>query len=253
MKKSVLTLILFLNLFTLFSQETDSLGIDFNPKLSHIESEFINKEFIRDSNDFDFKNKKVGFAFTDGDFLTNKNNYFRLKRESINKRLYKLVILNSIEKNKTADYDAIILIQDKPSLLTERKREEIIEKIALSEKSIPTNLFKLGLDDNAVLTDYESEYFNNKYKDRKNKIDFTEKKIAFFIGNNGSRIQTKKDYFNSIKDRLTCGYDDSFDEIITLTNSEKKESGGYDAIILSWSKIKPTAKFENRMKNKLKK
>jgi hypothetical protein len=98
------------------------------------------------------------------------------------------------------------------------------------------------LDSNPILTKLESEYFNNEFKNHNATIDFTKMKIGFFSGPSGDRIRSKKDYFDSVKNRLGGCNHASQDYIIALTNEEKIESGGYDLIIVSWSKIIPTDK-----------
>jgi hypothetical protein len=93
----------------------------------------------------------------------------------------------------------------------------------------------LGLNDNPWLTKYESEYFNNQFKNQRNDFDFMNKKIAFVTGSSGSRHLTKTDYFEDIK----SGPKDNeiADTPIFLTQEEKVKSGGYDVIMLSWVKL----------------
>ena len=95
-------------------------------------------------------------------------------------------------------------------------------------------------------------YFNTAFKDRKVNYNFNNLKLGFFYGNNGSRSQTKKQYFDLVKNRLGNCSSASNDLVIELTNEEKTESGGYDLIIVSWSKIIPTHKSKARMIKELK-
>ena len=98
------------------------------------------------------------------------------------------------------------------------------------------NTDSLGLDNNPVLTELEIDYFNNQFKGHYSKMDFSGAKIGFLFGN-GYKVQTKKEYFDTIKKRLSHGYTASVDELIKLKEIDKERTGGYDAIIISWSKL----------------
>ena len=234
-KKLILVFIIITNI--LFGQKInkDSLGLDYNPYLTEKESKYFNREFKDQLNNFDFTHKKIGFAFVEDNFLTNKKHFFRLKKDRGNNFNYKLIVLTDDEKIKSGGYDAFIIILKKNEQLTEKKRAKLIKAFSRREKSLPKNLYKLGLDNNLLLTKYEAEYFNMKFKDRG--FDFNNKMIGFFIGNNGSSIQTKKEYFDRLKERLSHNYSASMDILIVLTEEQKIESGGFDAIIVSWSKL----------------
>ncbi len=94
----------------------------------------------------------------------------------------------------------------------------------------------LGLDNNARLTKYESEYFNNEFKDWRKEFDFTDKKVAFITGSSASKHQTKTHYFKEVTDRLKHNLKMSHSPVF-LTQEEKIESGDYDVIVLYWVKV----------------
>jgi len=235
MRLKILILVLLISTNTLFGQSNDSLGLDYNPKLTPQETAYFNKVFIAQLNDFDFTNKKIGFAFKENIFLTNKNHYFKLTNDKEISNEYILIVLTANEKNNSGGYDALIVICDKLEPLKEKKRTKIIEAFSEREKSIPDKLYALGLDNISVLTNSESEYFTSQFK--KTDFEFKNKKIGFFYGNNGSSIQTKKEYFNRVKERLSHNYSASMDMLLVLSEEQKVGSGGFDAIIISWSKL----------------
>jgi hypothetical protein len=191
MRIKVIILVLLISTITFFGQKNNSLGLDYNPKLTLQETDYFNKVFIDQLNDFDFTNKKIGFAFKENIFLTNKKHYFKLTNDKEFSHEYILIVLTANEKNNFGGYDVLIVICDKREPLKEKKRTKIIEAFSEREKSIPDNLYKFGLDEISMLTNAESEYFASQLK--KTDFDFKNKKIGFFYGNNGSSIQTKKD------------------------------------------------------------
>jgi len=235
MRINIIILSSFIITNTLFGQDNDSLGLDYNPQLTIHETEYFNKVFIEQLNDFDFTDKKIGFVFKESIFLTNKNHYFKLVNNKEISNEYILTVLTANEQNKSGGYNALIVICDKVEPLKEKKRIKIIEAFSEREKSIPDNLYKLGLDNSSALTYYESEYFDTQFKGKD--FDFKNKKIGFFFGNYGSSIQTKKEYFNRMKERLSHNYSASMDMLLILSEEQKVESSGFDAIIVTWSKI----------------
>ncbi|MBK7103679.1 MAG: hypothetical protein IPH62_00130 [Ignavibacteriae bacterium] len=108
----------------------------------------------------------------------------------------------------------------------------IILLLLIYNKTYSQDFNLLGLDSNLVLTKYESDYFNNSFQKERKSFDFTNKKIGFFTGTEGQHLITKRDYFDSIKDRLDRQYDNlSYDQLVILNEAEKIKSGGFDAVI----------------------
>ena len=95
----------------------------------------------------------------------------------------------------------------------------------------------LGIDDNPILTEIESKFFNELSIVKSDTFDFSFKKIAFITGNSGKLILSKSQYFKDcVKPWLDKGLIPQT-SVIILTKEEKEKSGGYDAIILSWVKL----------------
>lgn len=95
-------------------------------------------------------------------------------------------------------------------------------------------LDKLGVDNSPLLNSYESAYLNMVFKDSLNGFDFTEKRVKF-IKINGecekfSYFDMQKKYIINKNSPCDNGILYIFDE------SQKEESGGYDAAIVYWSK-----------------
>ncbi|PSR55816.1 hypothetical protein AHMF7605_21100 [Adhaeribacter arboris] len=93
-----------------------------------------------------------------------------------------------------------------------------------------------GVDNKPRLNRYESELLNEYLKNHKGNFDFTNKNVVFVTGSSGSIIATKKSYFTNIKDwnkknsRIATS-------LIVLSEEEKVESGGYDAMVTYWVKV----------------
>ncbi len=245
MKQLILILIFNLIFGFAFCQDIEK-GIDNNPVLNKAESDYLDTFLKNQRLDFDFSEKKTAFISLDmGINLRSKNDYFKYyykKTETDESRGIKMIVLDSIQRQETNGFDVLILMDTQKKEIDEKLVGKIIDKLSECENEKPTNLYQLGLDDNPILTKSESEYFNKAFKDHKANYDFTNLRVGFFFGNNGARIQTKKQYFDLVKNRLGNCSSASNDLIIKLTNEEKVESGGYDFIIVSWSKIIPTDK-----------
>jgi len=253
MKQVILLLIINLNIGYAFCQDVDK-GIDNNPILNTAESVYLNTFLKNQRMDFDFKEKKTAFVSLDmGINLRSKNDYFEYyykRNETVNNSSIKMITLDTNQKQESNGYDVLVLMDTQKKEINEKLIVKIIIKLSECEKAKSSDLYQLGLDKNPVLTKSESDYFNKKFNEYKANYDFTNMKVGFFYGNNGGNIQTKKDYFDSVKNRLGNCESASMDYVIKLTKEEKIESGGYDLIIVSWSKIIPTDK--ERMIKKLK-
>lgn len=101
-------------------------------------------------------------------------------------------------------------------------------------KDILEQLDKMGIDDSPMLSSHESAYFNEVFKENLNGFDFTGKKVGF-IERGG--IRNKKKYFDLEKDRFSRKETPNGGTLYIFDETQKKESGGYDAAIVYWSKI----------------
>ena len=112
-----------------------------------------------------------------------------------------------------------------------------------------------GLDSSTTLNKYESQYFNQSLKKQRSRsnFDFQDKKVGFAFGNFGKGVISKKEYFNMWgKDYFENDSHVVFNQLIILTEEEKQQSGGFDAIIISWSKIGVAGNDKKRLIEKLK-
>ena len=100
-------------------------------------------------------------------------------------------------------------------------------------KDILNKLDKMGNDESSLLTSYESVYFNVVFKVNLNEFDFAGKKVGFIYSGAKSN---KKEYFDLEKDRFNRNNSPNRGTLYIFDEDQKKESGGYDAAIVSWSK-----------------
>jgi len=103
--------------------------------------------------------------------------------------------------------------------------------------SFGQNLNECGVDDNPILTLNEAEFLSIYMNDdQKKECDFVNKKVVFVTGESASRIGSKSDYFEEIRDRNETEGKIST-HIIEFNENEKAKSGGYDIIITYWVKL----------------
>jgi len=116
---------------------------------------------------------------------------------------------------------------------------------------------KCGLNNEPNITKNEAKYFNEVFKDKRGEFDFTEKVIAFFTGSSGTTKSNKSNYFNRLKNENN-GENDIHawqakgTQLLILTDKEKEISGGYDVILVSWSKFLKEGKSRNKLVKRLK-
>lgn len=111
-----------------------------------------------------------------------------------------------------------------------------------------------GTNDSPSLNSHEVQYFNKSLENQRNQsgFDFRNKKIGFAYGNFGKGIISKKEYFDKWgRDYYRSGHG-VVDILLVLTNEEKLKSGGYDAIVVSWSKTGIYGKHRDKLIEKLK-
>lgn len=100
-------------------------------------------------------------------------------------------------------------------------------------KDILNQLDIMGIDGSSLLKSYESAYFNVVFKENLNGFDFTGKKVGFIYS--GAR-SNKKEYFDLEKNRFNNNNTPNRGTLYIFDANQKKESGGYDAAIIYWSK-----------------
>ncbi len=94
---------------------------------------------------------------------------------------------------------------------------------------------KTGLDNSPFLNRYESAFLNELLPDSLKCFDFTNKKVGFIKACVGC---SKKGYFEMHRKHFA---DDKYaldsGTLYILDDRQKKESGGFDAVILIWYKF----------------
>lgn len=136
--------------------------------------------------------------------------------------------------------------------------------IALFQASIlfgqVSEVEKCGTDDNAHVNSYEAKYFNEVFKNKKGEFDFSGKVVAFYTGSSGTTISVKSNYFKGLensnnRDKDVHTWQANGTQLLILTDKEKNLSGGYDVILVSWSKLlkqgRSRMKLVKRLKNTL--
>ena len=119
--------------------------------------------------------------------------------------------------------------------------------IILSKFAIGQDSDCLGIDKNNILNKHESLFLTKQIN---NSFDFNNKKIAFYKSLVG--YQSKQDFFKESKEFIKKGQTLSL-QIIILTETEKNETRGFNAILVSWSKKTVTTKMRNKLIDELKK
>ena len=108
-------------------------------------------------------------------------------------------------------------------------------------KELLGNLDKMGVDASSVLNEYEGEYLNFIFEIDPKNFDLIGKRVGFL----GSKI----DYFKNTRspDRNSTTVGGS--SLYIFDTAQKRESGGYDAAIVYWSKfVIPIEKVVKRLK-----
>jgi len=107
------------------------------------------------------------------------------------------------------------------------------------------NIAECGLDDNPKLSLIESEFLNAYLNDIRDGFDFKNKKVIFITGTSGNKIGSKKEYFEHVRIR-----EKENSKVVTgihiLSDSQKRESRGYDVIVTYWVKV-----FTDKRKRKI--
>lgn len=224
-----------------FGQTGTKLGIDCNPKLNSEEIHFFKKAFGTDT--FCFENKNIGFATNDGfkiwgfdnSFMPiSKKTYFNLFRKDTKQNLKsKLVVLDSIQKQKTKGFDAIILAFDKKyqKKAEESKFKRIITVFGYRELNYPNNLNLVGNDTSSVLSQQDASFLNQLFNRSRELFDFNGKRIAV-IRTQTKSIISKSEFIDKVKKHLDSDFLYPYDFLYILNDKERKDSGGYDAIII---------------------
>lgn len=104
--------------------------------------------------------------------------------------------------------------------------------------------------DKSLLSEKEAIYLNKIFETTRNKFDFNNKKVGFIKGSSGGIKSNKQDYFDmQNKHCIYENYPCDNGGLYIFNSTQKKESGGYDAAIVYWSKfVIPAEKIIKRLK-----
>ena len=132
--KKIGTIILLLTFSNIFGQNLSECGIDNNPKLTQVESEYLNVYLTEKRNGFDFNNKKVIFITgNSGNRIGTKKEYFdyiKKWNEKSSKVATGIDILTDKQKMESDGYDVIITYWVK--VLTKKRKNKILKEIKAS-------------------------------------------------------------------------------------------------------------------------
>ena len=132
--KTIGTIILLLISSNIFGQNLSECGIDNNPKLTQVESEYLNAYLTEKRNGFDFNDKKAIFITgNSGNRIGTKKEYFDYikKWDEKNARVATgIEILTDKEKMESDGYDVIVTYWVK--VLTKKRKSKILKEIKAS-------------------------------------------------------------------------------------------------------------------------
>lgn len=252
MKKSASVILTWFILSYPYAQTSNSIGIDCNPRLNEQEISYLRHMFP--AGNFDFNNKTIGFAAHNVKKICktativplnmkipiNKKEYFNaLAQDSCNTTASKLLILNDDQRKQSGGFDAIVVLvpKKKEQKIDDKTKSHLSKVFGYRTLNYPANLQSVGNDNLAELTEQDAVFLNTIYHYRS--FDFKGKKIAFMnphLEKEKQVIRTKKEYIEKIKKHLEDDFLYPTDELIILNEQEKKESGGYDAMIVYQTK-----------------
>lgn len=93
---------------------------------------------------------------------------------------------------------------------------------------------RLGLNDSPVLTEQEGQFLDSLLRVQRGRFEFTTKRIAFLYGGStGNALQPKSAFFHQNVLPWTITGRTPALLLVNLTETEKKVSGGYDAMVVA--------------------
>ncbi len=231
-----------------FGQNFNSLGTDCYPKLNDHEIAYFDSLFSQ--KDYDFRNKTIAFAspnvihffgiipmppgINNQLLPISKKEYFQeLRIDDKNKKNSELLILTNSLKAITKGFDAIIILIPKKKLkkVNSETSRRIATVFGYRDLNYPDNLDSVGADTSLTLNYEEVKFLNQIYQHDKNEFYFSNKSIAI-VDYYTKSIVSKQVYLNRIKKHLEKDFLYPTDDLIILTEKERKETGGIDAVIL---------------------
>ncbi len=134
MKKIIILSILVMFILNVSGQNIEECGIDDNPKLTKIESEFLSSYLQKNRNEFNFTDKKILIVTgNSGNRIGTKKQYFTdIKKWSKkgNEIATTLIIFNETEKLKSG-FDGILTLWVK--FISDRRKRIIINNLEVNK------------------------------------------------------------------------------------------------------------------------
>lgn len=111
-------------------------------------------------------------------------------------------------------------------------------------------IYQLKVDNDLLLNRSEGEYLNVIFETIREDFNFIDKKIGFYTGSSGNKKSNKEQYLDMHKRHLADkNYPCDDGTLYIFDDAQKKDAGGYDAVIVYWSKITiPIEKVIERLK-----
>ncbi len=129
--KTIIVIILALVSIEIIGQNLSECGLDNNPVLTQVESEYLNDYLAAQRNEFDFQDKKVIFITgSSGSIIGTKVEYFEhIKRwNDKNARVATgIEVLTEKQKMESNGFDVIITYWVK--VLTEKQKKKLLKQI----------------------------------------------------------------------------------------------------------------------------
>ena len=137
------------------------------------------------------------------------------------------IVRTELKKHFQIQSDMILQIET----LGSKKYRTYQYRVVVAKKNITDTLKyfdNMGKDNSPFLNDYEAEYFNLRFQGID--FDFTDKKV-FFFGPEGLVFSDKQRYFDEFTRHTFIQ-----SSLYIFDKLEKERSGGFDAVIVYWSK-----------------
>ena len=127
-------------------------------------------------------------------------------------------------------------------MVTKLKNLLIVNLLLFANLTICQNLDRLGLNDNSLLNSHKSTFLNEQLEKQcqRAEFDFSAKQIGFATGHGPKNydILTKSEFFKEAKAFYNSTNSHLSNLILVVfTEQEKQESGGYEAVVVSWSRF----------------
>jgi len=126
---------------------------------------------------------------------------------------------------------------------------KILVLASISKVSICQSNY-LDKNDSSGLTKSETILLDSLFRNKRNTFEFKGKNIAFVTGSSADKVISKTEFFETINNNVLHKVEIPLN-ILILSPEEKKESNGYDVIIICWSKVVISDKQKKKLLEQL--